>query len=600
MSQSDVTYKKSFNRNEPGMPSAILDYFREELARDKRHAVFFITSITFAHLIRFVLTPLLMSFIIQALLTSAPVEHIASLIGGIALGAVISILCNDKGFTALFKHEEKVQTRLLTRSTSHLMNHSYQFFADQRVGTLAGDAMSFARAYQTLLDIYFFNTNHLVIGFLASLIVVAFLSPVLLIPLTIITAGMIVLNIRNVRQRAPYRNERKARTSRLTGIIADIMGNQILTRVFAREKYESNVIKHERRKIHDVALKEITIIERESLYRQTLVYGFQIITLVTAVWLYSTHSVSIAALVFTVTYLMRISDSLFGISSIIRQYEAAFLEAAPMMKILQMDHDVRDAPHATKLQIRSGAIDLDNVTFAYSNNSTDAVFHQLDLHIPAGQKVGLAGHSGGGKTTLTKLLLRFSDIDSGHIRIDGQDIASVTQESLRSQIAYVPQEPFLFHRSLRENINYGNPDATDEEIIAAARKAHAMEFIDKLPQGLDTVVGERGVKLSGGQRQRIAIARAILKDAPILILDEATSALDSESEKLIQASLAELMKGRTSIVIAHRLSTIAKLDRIIVLDSGAITEDDSHDVLLTQNGTYAKLWKHQSGGFIET
>ena len=191
------------------------------------------------------------------------------------------------------------------------------------------------------------------------------------------------------------------------------------------------------------------------------------------------------------------------------------------------------------------------------------------------------------------------DIQSGEILIDGQDIAKVTQDSLRSRISYVPQDPFLFHRSLRENIAYGRPEASDEEIFEAARKAHAMEFIDKLPSGLDTIVGERGVKLSGGQRQRIAIARAILKDAPILILDEATSALDSESEVYIQKALATLMKNRTSIVIAHRLSTIAKLDRIIVLDNGKIVEDGPHDALLAQNGIYAKLWKHQSGGFIE-
>ncbi len=216
-----------------------------------------------------------------------------------------------------------------------------------------------------------------------------------------------------------------------------------------------------------------------------------------------------------------------------------------------------------------------------------------------GQKVGLVGHSGSGKTTLTRLLLRFSDVDKGTVSIDDQDISAITQASLRRAIAYVPQEPLLFHRSLRENIAYGRPDATDKQIREAARKAHALEFIDKLSSGLDTMVGERGVKLSGGQRQRIVIARAILKDAPILVLDEATSALDSESEQLIQASLAELMKGRTTVVIAHRLSTIQKMDRIIVLEDGKIIEDGSHASLLAKKGTYAGLWAHQSGGFIE-
>jgi ATP-binding cassette subfamily B protein len=229
----------------------------------------------------------------------------------------------------------------------------------------------------------------------------------------------------------------------------------------------------------------------------------------------------------------------------------------------------------------------------------DALFAHLNLTIKASEKIGLVGHSGSGKTTLTKLLLRFSDIDDGKILIDGQNIADITQDALRQQIAYVPQEPLLFHRSIRENIAYGKPEASDTEVTEAARKAHALDFIEKLPQQFDTLVGERGVKLSGGQRQRIAIARAILKDAPILVLDEATSALDSESEKLIQAALWELMKGRTAIVIAHRLSTIQKMDRIVVLHDGEIMEQGTHAKLVENSGIYAQLWAHQSGGFLE-
>ena len=243
---------------------------------------------------------------------------------------------------------------------------------------------------------------------------------------------------------------------------------------------------------------------------------------------------------------------------------------------------------------------MDKVTFTHDEGQGDTLFHDFSLTVNPGEKIGLVGSSGSGKTTLTKLLLRFADIDSGEIAIDGQDIAEVTQASLREQIAYVPQEPLLFHRSVRENIAYGRPDATDTEIEKAAKKAGAYDFIVNLQDGFDTLVGERGVKLSGGQRQRIAIARAILKNAPILILDEATSALDSESEALIQKSLETLMKNRTSIVIAHRLSTIAKLDRIIVLENGRIVEDGTHDQLLAKKrGVYAKLWARQSGGFIE-
>ena len=227
------------------------------------------------------------------------------------------------------------------------------------------------------------------------------------------------------------------------------------------------------------------------------------------------------------------------------------------------------------------------------------IFDDFDLKVPAGKTVGLVGVSGSGKTTLTKLLLRFDDVTSGGIYIDGKDIRDVTQKSLREAIAYVPQESSLFHRSIYENIAYGRMDAKREEVIRAAKLANAEEFIRDLPNGYDTLVGERGVKLSGGQRQRIAIARAILKDAPILVLDEATSALDSESEALIQEALANLMKGRTSIVVAHRLSTIAGLDIIVVLREGKIVEQGSHHELLARGGEYAKLWSRQSGAFLD-
>jgi len=250
------------------------------------------------------------------------------------------------------------------------------------------------------------------------------------------------------------------------------------------------------------------------------------------------------------------------------------------------------------LHVEKGTIIFDGMSFTHGEK-TDPLFTHFSLTIPAGQKVGLVGHSGAGKSTVASLLLRFIDIDMGTITIDGQDIATVTQKSLHKSIAYVPQEPLLFHRSLRDNIAYGKQEATDKEIVQAAKQANALEFISDLPLGFDTLVGERGIKLSGGQRQRIAIARAILKDAPVLVLDEATSALDSESEVLIQDALSKLMKGRTSIVIAHRLSTIAKLDRIVVLENGRVIEDGSHSQLLTKGGTYAKLWSHQSGGFIE-
>lgn len=269
-----------------------------------------------------------------------------------------------------------------------------------------------------------------------------------------------------------------------------------------------------------------------------------------------------------------------------------------MVEILSTKPTLLDAPTAVNIEIKEGAIAFNDVSFHYGDSEQN-VIDNFSMTIKPGEKIGLVGRSGGGKTTITKLVLRFLDIQKGVIEIDGQDISNVKQQSLRQSIAYVPQEPLLFHRTIAENIAYGKPGASQEEIIAAAKKAFADEFIVNFPHGYDTLVGERGVKLSGGQRQRIAIARAIIKDAPILLLDEATSALDSESEVLIQKALWKLMEKRTALVIAHRLSTVQKMDRILVIDKGQIIEQGSHSELLAQKGTYAELWTHQSGGFIE-
>jgi len=264
---------------------------------------------------------------------------------------------------------------------------------------------------------------------------------------------------------------------------------------------------------------------------------------------------------------------------------------------------VTDKPGAPALVVKQGAIHFDRVAFAYevpsegSRQRARNVVKDFELTIPAGQRVGLVGPSGAGKTTLMGLLMRMHDVAQGAIRIDGEDIREVTQESLRRSIALIPQDTTLFHRSLLENIRYGRPGATDEEVAEAARRAHAHEFIMELENGYKTMVGERGVKLSGGQRQRIAIARAILKNAPILLLDEATSALDSHSEQIIQAAMREAMAGKTVIAIAHRLSTVMDMDRLVVLDRGFVVADGSHSELLARGGLYADLWRKQSGGF---
>ncbi len=297
-----------------------------------------------------------------------------------------------------------------------------------------------------------------------------------------------------------------------------------------------------------------------------------------------------------ITYTFNLLLEMSNINTTIRAIYQISGDTEEILSIMKTPIGVSDTSKKP-LTIRHGAVSIDAISFSHEDGKP--LFKDLSITIPAGQKVGIVGVSGSGKTTLTKLLLRLIEPSKGTIKIDGQDITQVNQKSVHDAIAYVPQEPLLFHRSLKENIHYSRPSATDSEIQSAAEKAQAIQFIDLLKDGFDTLVGERGVKLSGGQRQRIAIARAILKDAPVLILDEATSALDSESEQLIQTALEELMQGRTSIVIAHRLSTIAKLDRIIVMEDGKIIEDGTHNSLLKKKGQYAKLWGHQSGGFIE-
>ncbi|MEN9709632.1 MAG: hypothetical protein RIQ68_2040, partial [Pseudomonadota bacterium] len=334
------------------------------------------------------------------------------------------------------------------------------------------------------------------------------------------------------------------------------------------------------------------------LVQAVLLLVLQLGMLGTGLWLWTQGRATPGDIASLIATQFLITGYLRDIAQHVRSVQRTVNDMDDVLEFRNAHLQVADRPDAIPLQVTQGAIDFDHVTFKYKS-AREPLYDHFTLHIPAGQKVGLVGASGAGKSTFVKLIQRLYDLNSGSIRIDGQDIAHVTQSSLRNAVGLVPQEPVLFHRSIAENIAYGRPDASREDIIEAARLAHVDEFVQGLPKGYETLVGERGVKLSGGERQRVAIARAILAATPILILDEATSSLDSLSETYIREAMDRLSQGRTTLVIAHRLSTVQRLDRILVFDHGKIVEDGTHRSLMArENGAYRRLVETQSGSFL--
>ena len=481
-----------------------------------------------------------------------------------------------------------------------LSEQSMEFHNNRFGGSLVSQSNKFTSAFARLGDLYLFNIAPMIYAFIFTFVILTPILPWFALGLAIFAAIFMAVawfSFRSIRQL----NVREAEThNKVSGQIADSITNILAVKSFTRESHEKKRFEKFAKDAQKAGFAIRTAVILRDFWFGLIITAIMTSAFITLIFGNLWFGVAIGTLMLAVSYSMQILGNLWGFNGMLRQLNRIFGDAREMSLILDGSQSVEDSPTAKNFTAKSGAIEMSEMSFRHADaRKEDQIFKNFNLAIPHGQRVGLVGQSGSGKTTLTKLILRFADIQDGTIKIDGKSIADITQKSLRESIAYVPQEPMLFHRSLRENILYGKPDATQEEVIEAARRANALDFIEKLPEGFETTVGERGVKLSGGQRQRIAIARAILKDAPVLILDEATSALDSESEKLIQEALQELMKNRTSIVIAHRLSTISKLDRIIVMEDGKIIEDGNHDTLLKKKGQYARLWAHQSGGFIE-
>lgn len=486
---------------------------------------------------------------------------------------------------------------LYQRIFSVLTQQSLTFHSNRFGGALVSQTTKLTSAFERFWDTTVFQIVPSLASVLAASIILSFFFwqyALFLFIVSIIFTITVVLG----SQFLSVRNKEEAQANTATnGYVADAIANIMTIKSHSREAGELTELTRRATDWRTKSLATMRGFLAISSGYSFLITVLNMGALVGAIWASEHDIISVGTIYLAITYTFTVGRQLWEINGIMRSYNRVMGDAHDMTEILQLQPAVVDKSKR-KLIVTKGGITFNDVVFRHSE-SEEFLFKNFSLTVRPGERIGLVGHSGSGKTTLTKLLLRFVNIEAGNITIDNQDISTVSQGSLRQNIAYVPQEPMLFHRSLRDNIAYGKPGATDEEIMTAARQANALEFIDKLPAGLDTLVGERGVKLSGGQRQRIAIARAIIKNAPILLLDEATSALDSESEKLIQDALEKLMKGRTSIVIAHRLSTIAKLDRIVVLEDGAIIEQGSHTELLKHNGIYTRLWAHQSGGFIE-
>jgi ATP-binding cassette subfamily B protein len=495
---------------------------------------------------------------------------------------------------AVIQFESRTMKDLSDYCFAYLQNHSHRFFTDNFAGALVKRVNRFAASFETIADQCTLDIGQTILRIFFIVGVLFWRNATLGWVFLAWTVLFVGFNFYFARWKLKFDLARAELDTKVTARLADTIANAINLKLFAAIDREVGQFEH----ITDTHQRARTKAWTLGWYSEG-VQGFsiralEIVVLILSVRYWLTGVLTLGDFVLLRSYLFQLTDNVRQMGQDIRRIYEAMADANEMTEILLAPHEVVDDEGAATLAVSKGAVEFRNVQFAYSNSS-NLVLRDFSLRIASGERVGIVGPSGGGKSTVLKLLVRLHDVKGGHILIDSQDIALVTQSSLHSSIAYVPQDPILFHRSLMENIRYSKPTAEDDDVIRAAKLAHCHEFISSFPEGYETLVGERGVKLSGGERQRVAIARAILMNAPILVLDEATSSLDSESETYIQDSLSKLVEGRTVIAVAHRLSTIRKMDRIVVVKEGHIVEEGSHDLLVKiENGLYQRLWSLQS------
>ena len=484
-----------------------------------------------------------------------------------------------------------------------VLNQSMQFFQDEFAGRVSAKVMQTALAVRDTIFLISDILVYVVIYFFTMSLVLSDFNIWLLIPFTSWLFCYMIAMIYFVPRLGNIAERQADARSLMTGRVTDAYTNIMTVKLFSHSGNEANYAKESMDGFLVTVNKQMRLVSSFEIVNHILNIGLFLSTFGLSLWLWSSSMIGVGAIAAATALALRLS----GTSHWVMWEMTSLFENIGVVKdginTFSVNQEIKDKPNASELKVTKGNIVFKDVNFNYDNRVDDPIIEQLNLNIKPGEKIGLVGRSGAGKSTLINLLLRFYDLKSGQIIIDNQDIRNVTQDSLRSQIGMVTQDTSLLHRSVRENLLYGNPTASEKQMYQAAKQAEADKFIVTLRDaqgrmGYDAYVGERGIKLSGGQRQRIAIARVMLKNAPILLLDEATSALDSEVELAIQHSLYQLMEGKTVIAIAHRLATIAAMDRLIVLDQGKIIEQGSHQELLALNGLYAQLWKHQSGGFL--